>query len=50
MSLLVTHAARDMAGFTSKLTQSATALRSGGIVINVGLMKMFLQTSWSYGF
>ena len=49
MSLLVTHAARGMAGFTSKLTQSATALRLGGVVINEGLMKMFLQASWSYG-
>jgi len=51
VSLLATHAARDMVGSTSKLIQLVTALRSGGhgAVINEGLMKMFLQTSWRYG-
>ena len=49
MSLLVTHAARGMAGSTSKLIQPATASRSGGVETIVDLMKMSTLTFWRSG-
>ena len=49
VSLLVTRAARGMAGSTSKSTRPVTALRSDGVQINGGLMKMSLQILWRYG-
>ena len=50
VSLLVTHAARGMAGSTSKSTRPVTASRLGGVQIMVGpTMKMSLQILWRYG-
>ena len=43
MSLMVTHAARDMVGSTSKLIQPVTASRSGGVETIADLMEIWVQ-------
>ena len=49
MSLLVTHAAGDMAGSTSKLIPPVTALKSGGVETIADLMTMSTLTFWRSG-
>ena len=49
MSLLVTHAARGMAGSTSRSNRPATASRSGGVETRADLMKMSTLTFWRSG-
>ena len=47
MSLLVTHAARGMAGSTRKSTRPVTASRSGGVP--AAQAKMYSPICWRFG-